>query len=241
MPNARPKIDDQFWFDYSAKIVEKASDGPDAAAAKIQSLAVWLWGVYTVGSAIGFTLANKQLPFWSTLLIALGSVSIIIVYWAAVWVQIPVVTKFDPRSPEDILQVYSTAVHTKQVRLKLAFGLSGAAAVLISLALITASVSKAGVNLLNDFQAAISTNTVPPHIVISAKLATAKTVSVFVSASSELPADATATTLIPFKDGIIQTALPLSSNQRSRPLFVTLRWNTSNGLSVAMTRLASEE
>ena len=85
----KPKVDDQFWFDLSEKLVVAAADRRDQAALKIQNLVVWLWGIYTASASIGFALSAKDLSFWPTFTIASASAALVGVYWATVWVATP--------------------------------------------------------------------------------------------------------------------------------------------------------
>jgi hypothetical protein len=239
---AKPKIDHQFWFDYSERIVKSATESGDAAASKLQSLALWLWGVYTGGAAIGFALASKRLSPEATLLIALGSVCIISVYWAAVWVQIPIVAEFDPRSPDEIIELYSAAVYTKKKRLKLTLALSAFAAVYVSFALIMAAVSKGTLPPFGEFQATISTNGFPPRVAVTGNIGSAKQVLVTLSDTREHFSSGAAMngiTLIPFRDGLIQTALPVADKSLTNHVFVRLEWDDSSGTTFCVTKLAS--
>ena len=137
-----PKIDDAYWFEYSKNLLDGAQNKREAAAAAIQKLVVWLWGIYTASAAIGFTLSGKELSFWPAIIIAAASGALIIVYWGTVWVQVPIIAHFDPRSPTEIKDAYNNAVRTKSFRLNVTLVGSVFAAIMVSLALMVASVSK---------------------------------------------------------------------------------------------------
>ena len=109
-----PKVNDQYWFDWSKAVLSTSIRQRDKAAAKLQNLAVWLWGIYTASAAVGFSLSGKDLSIASTLLIALGSAGIISVYCASAWVQSPKFTEFDPRAPDEIRSAYSQILVSKQ-------------------------------------------------------------------------------------------------------------------------------
>ena len=108
-----PEVDDQYWLKYSKAPADSALEKRDEAAAKAQNLAVWLWGIYTAYAAVGFVLSGKQLSILSVVLIASASAFLIAVYWATVWVQMPIPTRFDPRSPSEIREAYANAVDSR--------------------------------------------------------------------------------------------------------------------------------
>ncbi len=138
----KPKIDDGYWFTFSETLVSKASETREQAASKLQNLVLWLWGIYTASATVGFALSGKALSFWPTVLIAGASASLIAVYWSTVWVQMPFLCAFDPRSPTEIKEAYKQGAVAKATRLKLTLFLSVLAAFMVSPALIIASVSK---------------------------------------------------------------------------------------------------
>lgn len=76
------------------------------------------------------------------ILIASPSAILIFAYWFAVWVQMPVAVRFDRRIPEDIKNACNEGVRTKKRKLICSIILSLFAAVLVSSALIAASLSK---------------------------------------------------------------------------------------------------
>ena len=137
-----PKINDQYWFDYSEKLITNGQEVLDNAVVKIQSFVLWLWGIYTASTAIGFALSGKELALCTTLFIASPSVLLIMTYACTVWVQAPVLMKFDPRSPDDIKIVYSKNIEQKSERIKLTIILLVIAAIMVSFAIIVASIAK---------------------------------------------------------------------------------------------------
>lgn len=138
----KPKVDDQYWFELSKEMVKSAASSRNEAAAKLQSLIVWLWGIYTASAAIGIGLSKTSYSLPVIVLIASPSAVLIGAYWLAVWVQMPIPARFDPRIPADIQRAHNEGVESKSTRLNLTIALSFIAAVLVSLALIAASLSK---------------------------------------------------------------------------------------------------
>ncbi len=140
--SASPKVDHQYWFDYSKDALDAALIRRDEAAARIQRLVTWLWGIYTGSTAIGFALFEKSLPNDAMLVILGGNLALIVVYWATVWVQVPVARSFDPRSPTEIRAAHGEAVRLKQFRLNVTLFLALAAGILVSLAIVTAALAE---------------------------------------------------------------------------------------------------
>lgn len=141
----KPKVDDQFWFDKSADMVDSAVSKRNEAAAKLQKFLVWLWGIYTASASVGIALSKTSYSLPVIILIASPSAILIIAYWLTVWVQMPLGAGFDARIPGDIKANYFRWVSIKSNKLRLALALSLFAAVLVSLALIAASLSKQAV------------------------------------------------------------------------------------------------
>jgi hypothetical protein len=137
-----PRIDDAYWFSVSEDLVNKSMTRPEEAAAKLQNLVLWLWGVYTTYAAVGATLAGKSIPLWAVSLVAFASAALIAVYWGTVWVQAPVAVSFDPRSPDDIRSAFGQILATKQKRFAATMAGSLVAAFLVAVALLIMSTVK---------------------------------------------------------------------------------------------------
>jgi len=142
---AKPAIDKQFWFDLSKEMVEGAASKRNEAAVKLQKFIVWLWGIYTASAAVGIALSKTSYSLPVIILIASPSTILIFAYWLALWVQMPVPARFDRRIPAEIRDAHKKGVKTKSRKLKCAIVLSLISAVLVSLALIAASLSKQAV------------------------------------------------------------------------------------------------
>src|ERR1700691_514030 len=152
-----PKVDARYWFNYSEGIVTKALDGRDQAAAKIQNLVIWLWLVYTTYTAVGFALSTKQIPAGIKVMIALTSMALVGVYWVTVWVQMPIVVRFDPRSPTDIAAAYTMALRSKAKRLEITLILSLVAAASLVVSLILSGTSQETVSPRPSLKAELGT------------------------------------------------------------------------------------
>lgn len=141
----KPTIDAQFWFDLSKEMVESSASKRNEAATKLQKFIAWLWGIYTASAAVGIALSKTSYSLPVIILIASPSAVLIFAYWLALWVQMPVPTRFDRRIPAEIRDAHKKGVKTKSWKLRWAIVLSLIAAVLVSLALIAASLSKQAV------------------------------------------------------------------------------------------------
>ena len=137
-----PIVNDQFWFEFSKKMVEIGQSKRDDAAAKLQTMIGWFWGIYTAGAAVGISLSQTSYSLPIILLIASPSIVLIAAYWVSVWVQMPVEVQFDPRIPNDIKNAYIKGINIKGRKLTAAIALSASAAILVSTALIASSLSK---------------------------------------------------------------------------------------------------
>ncbi len=140
--SVKPKVDDQYWFDLSKEMVQSAAASRNEAAAKLQSMIVWFWGIYTASAAVGIALSETSYSLPVILLIASPSAVLIAAYWLAAWVQVPVRVQFDPRIPMDIKRAYLKGIKTKSRKLASALAVSLIAAILVTSALIAASLSK---------------------------------------------------------------------------------------------------
>jgi hypothetical protein len=238
MNGIKPKIDDAYWFTFSEKLVNNAQDSRDQAAGKLQALVVWLWGIYTASAAVGFALSGKGLSWGSTLLIAAASFFLVAVYWGAVWVQVPVLVKFDPRSPTEIMQAYKTSLARKDRRLKVTLGLSMIAAIMVSLALIIASVSGEKVTA-SGFVASIHSTKGGRELSLTGTVGQTKVVTVHVRPVGGKPVESRSFTRIPTDKGLLQTSIPLDTNVSE--VEVTLEWEDSGRTKTQLSKTVREE
>ena len=116
---AKPTLNDQYWFDLSKTMVDSGHDRRDQYAEKLQKLVLWMWGIYTAATGVGFALADKRLSILTTCIVAAASGLLIVVYWCTFWCMAPgIAGGFDPRSPDDIRDTYSTAMRVKDTRIR---------------------------------------------------------------------------------------------------------------------------
>lgn len=235
----KPKIDDAYWFKLSEDMVSKASEARDLAAGKLQSMALWLWGIFTPGAGIGFPLAGKVLPFEAKVLIVAASAALIAVYWATVWVQMPVSIKFDPRSPTQIKRAYVQGANEKGKRLQIALGLSLIAAMLVTVALVVASMSKEQKAGATKFVAGIFLQNGNRMLAVTATVGQVPKVELTMRspASQAEPTKTKTLTYNPSEDGLLQVSLPMDG--KDAPLEVSevsLEWKDSAGTKVRLSR-----
>jgi len=204
----KPKIDDQYWFNYSETLVSNAQTKREKAAETLQKLVVWLWGIYTASAAVGFALAEKALPLWQTLLIASASASLIAVYWGTVWIQMPILVEFDPRSPTEISGAHKIGLDKKDKRLRLTVFLSILAAILVSLSIIFASVGKEHKILELGFEASIHATDEGRLLSLTGDVGKTKKVTVYVQPilSDSTSEKARMFILTPSEESLIQTS-----------------------------------
>lgn len=232
----RPKIDNRYWFAYSETLVGKAQESRDQAAEKLQKLVAWLWGIYTAGAAVGFALSGKTLSLWPTVVIAAASAFLIAVYWCTIWVQVPVVAKFDPRSPGDIREAYNACVVAKNRRLKITLFLSVLAAFMVSLALLVASVSQGQKSEVQAFAATIHADGDKRTLSITGEVGKTKKVKVHVQPiiSGKESGKRSELVLIPTDSGLLQTSLPLDTDVTEAE--VTLEWEDPTLMKVQLSK-----
>ena len=142
----KPLIDDQFWFELSKEVIKSNTSRTNEAAAKLQQMIVWLWGIYTASAAVGIALSKTSYTLLVIILIASPSSILIFAYWFALWVQMPTKYQFDTQIPAEIKDAHQKGVKTRRRKLICAIVLSLFAAVLVSLALFAASFSKQSVS-----------------------------------------------------------------------------------------------
>lgn len=242
-----PKINDQYWFDYSENLITNGLENRNKAAASIQSFVLWLWGIYTVFASIGFGLSGKALASWDTLVIALASASLIAVYGGTVWVQIPVSVAFDPRSPNEIEKVYLINIKHKNRRLQLTLGLLIIAAIMVSISLIIASVAKPqilkepGKAVAPTLSAAMTRRSGGGTILsVTSLVDKGKTSSVTIQFSPVasqvgiMKNSSNSYTYIPSVDGLVQASIPI--DEGINEVLVSAEWKDDNETTTQLSK-----
>lgn len=236
----KPKIDDQFWFELSEQLVRDTQQGAAEAAEKLQRFVEWLWGIYTGGAVIGLTLSPQSFSRLQLIFIALGSFALVLVYWCAVYVQLPVTVEFDPRSPTEIKSAYKFAVEKKNRRLRWTILFSALAAILMTFGLVWDKLSTPPSNTAPWFEASLHGQGQTRVLALTGEILSVAKVVVKVQ-----PAAATAETptaefaLLPFGErGRLQTSLPV--NFDTDALKVKLEWPDARGI-IQLSRIVTSE
>jgi hypothetical protein len=234
-----PLVDDSFWFGYSKTFVEGSAERRDKAAEVLQKLVLWLWGIYTASTAIGFGLAGKELSFWSTVLIATASGVLILVYWGTVWVQVPSTYGFDPRSPTDIERTHSRIVRSKSRRLAFTLLMSVVAAVFVSVAIVVASVSKPLKPTLTDLRVALVQDGAGYALALTAQVGDTPVAKLDVTALTKegKELEKYSLHLVPNESGLIQTSVHFKTSPDKAQ--ARLAWTQKSGTEIELTRIAN--
>lgn len=109
-------INDQYWLKYAQKTVENSITARNDAAAKLEKMTLWFWGLYTASFTIGVSINLIKAPLPVLVLLASPIATLIITYWLCVRAQLPVMAKFDPRIPYEIKEAYNEGLKIKYRR-----------------------------------------------------------------------------------------------------------------------------
>jgi hypothetical protein len=212
-PAPRPKVDDNYWFAFSEALISSATEALDKSSAKIESLVVWLWGIYTASAAAGVTLAGYLLPIWAKLVIALPSLLLVIVYFCAVWIQSPVAIEFDPRSPTEIRLAYNKLIKTKRRRSEIGLYVGLVAALSVGVALIAASMTRHAPTSGPSLEVELHRTSHHKYLAVLGGLGGADSLRLTVTASrATLPDEVVSDGYYRAgKDGVLQTSVELDS------------------------------
>lgn len=237
----KPKIDDQFWFNWSETLISQSEGSTEKAAAKLQNLVIWLWGIYTASATVGFTLSKQSLSFWPTLIIALASAFLIALYWSSVWVQLPIKVSFDPRSPTEIREAYAEGIRAKNLRLKITVVFSFLAAVTVSIALIVASIGKPRDIASMEVNGYIYQTGNSSVLYLTGGVGKANRVSLQIKPTSSpgKPVTPIHIVLKPDENGFIRTNIPL--RQQVSRVMVTLEWENETGTHFVLSKKIEKE
>lgn len=237
-PAVRPLIDDRYWFEFSKEMVQSAPSCRNEAATKLQTLIVWLWGIYTASATVGIALSKTSYPTAIILLIASPSAILILAYWAAAWVQMPIQAEFDPRMPKDIKEAYLKGVKAKNRRLNFSIFLSFLSSVLVAFAIFAASMSKQ--ETPPNFQAYHHEKEGHDSIAFSGNFpANAKVVlRIKTFPPSDGPSTPTEFLYVTSPLGALQTSITLDAAAKYE---VTAEWKEVDGLVRCLTRTVLPE
>lgn len=231
-----PKVDDAYWFAVSEDLVTKSLGAHEAAAAKLQKLVVWLWGIYTTYAAVGIALAGKSLPLWAALLIALASAALIGVYWGTFWVQAPIAAyEFDPRSPDDIRYAFTGILEEREKRFKLTLAGSVIAAAMVAVALTVASTVRSEPAGARSLRLALVKNGSGSELSFVATVDKGAIAQVRIEPAPATPAHpSTQRTVVASTEGLVQESVPLDASVASAR--VSVEWPCKGGMTCAMSR-----
>ncbi len=233
MDAIKPKLDDAYWFKYSETLTTGASEKRDLAAEKLQKLVLWLWGIFTTYATVGFALSEKSLNLTAVSIIVAASASLIAVYWGTVWVQMPIMTSYDPRIPEDISDAHSFIIKKKSQRLNFTIFLSVISACIVSLALFAASTVDSK-KPDNTFYAEISRDNNKTFLILTAQISVTDKVIVKVDTVDSDHSNPEVFMIKPTADGLIQTSLEVEPTQND--LAVQLEWTNKDGVTTTITK-----
>jgi hypothetical protein len=230
---AKP-IDDEFWFAYSRARVTAAIQARIDAAAKLQTLIVWLWGIYTTSATVGIALSKTSYPLFVIILIVLPSPILIAANWSATWAQLPVTIDFKDVVPKTIKESYQRELKAKNSRINKVLILSFVAALFVAVALIGASASKE--TIPPNFQAYLLTKDNNNVVAVSGHFPAdtniiVRIVSVQKSANT---IEAEEFPYITNKSGNLQESITMKS--AGNKYDVTIEWTDKGGLTHSLKR-----
>jgi hypothetical protein len=231
-------INDQYWFEFSKLLVENAQQSREKVAEKLQALVVWLWGIYTAATSVGFALSNKDISAEILILIISGSLSLILVYWATVWIQLPIQIEFDPRSPTEIAEAYEEGMKIKDKRLKFTFLLTAFSIILVSAGFVAASTINHVASDSYDLKAKIFDNNSKSYLALTAFVGKVDKVKITVIPINE-NGDKDLTNgkeffFLPTDEGYVQVSLPLEIAPNN--LLVEFEWVNGEGTYFTLSR-----
>ena len=113
-----PRVDDQFWFDWSYDYITNSLDGIDKNIASIDKLVLWAYGVYTTSTIIA--LAVKQITDVNIIaFMALPFLFLIVSYWLTNARLIEEDASLVYNIPDKIIEAYKVVYKKKSANLKI--------------------------------------------------------------------------------------------------------------------------
>ncbi len=235
----KPIVDDQFWFNWSGTLVNDSIGNIENSANKLQNFMLWLWGAYTAYSAayLGFKEINYSIPI--AIFTVLASISIIIVYFFTVKMQMPVYDTFDPRSPDEIKEVYKSKLQVKKDNLKTTIKISFVSLSLVVLSLLLMSLNgKKDEPKIDDLKyeliATLESKTSNTYISIMAKIENKKN-KVDITIYNTKNTSIGNLTIFPSKLGLIQVNIPITKKDKNYN--VVLEWEDSKSTHVRLSKI----
>lgn len=226
MPVPRPKIDAQYWFNYSESLVSANSERIDQAAERLQAMTLWLWGIYTTLASVGFALAQKRLPSYMAWLIAIASLLLLALYWCAVWMRIPERVSFDPRSPDQIKNAYASACNSRYVRLKITIVVSALAVLAVSASLIVSSFAGQQPESKDpDLKAIVNSDGRRSSVSVTAHVGKTEAVVIVIKTTDGRDMNVPPVRILP-SDGLVQTCIELP--EKSAAVRVHVQWKVDD-------------
>ena len=73
-------------------MVKSAATSRTEAGDKFQATIAWFWTAYTAAAVVGFAVTDKEYPVWAVLAMALPVVPLMVAYWLAGYVRVPITT-----------------------------------------------------------------------------------------------------------------------------------------------------
>lgn len=132
-------VNDQYWLKYAKSSIEKSLSSRNAAAANLEKMTLWFWGLYTASFTIGVSINIIDAPIFVLTMLASPIVLLILTYWFCILAQLPVNAEYDPTIPYEIKEAYNAGLKVKNNRFRLARVLTLVSALMLSLALFSLS------------------------------------------------------------------------------------------------------
>ena len=128
-------VNDLYWLEYAKTSISNSLSSRNTAAAKLEKMTLWFWGIYTASFTIGVTINLIDAPLYVLFLLGSPIATLIITYWFCVEAQMPIQVKFDSRIPYEIKKAYNLGVEIKRKKFQIAKSLSFVSAILLAAAL----------------------------------------------------------------------------------------------------------
>lgn len=125
-------VGDRFWLAYAQELVKAAASAPDRRAEQLSAAIAWFWTIYSAAALVVFT--TRTPSFAVSVPLVLPIFLLVLAYWLASRVRIPVFADFDPRVPSEIEAAHRSRIVEKNRMLAAAEAVTGLAAACVALA-----------------------------------------------------------------------------------------------------------